>query len=156
MYIWIFYYFYIVYVITIYQIFIVLLTSSPWPGLAVPLVGVNAFATAAPLIDKMVTVRYVAYFCCPLCVKCHSLSQAIVSAHIYLFCICLPIYVTFHFLSKTTYLPKLYLQVCAFIHLACLLSSYSSIFTKSLCPYVTYFTLFKCLICFRCFLFVIL
>ena len=26
-------------------------------GLAVPLVGVNAFATAAPLIDKMVIVR---------------------------------------------------------------------------------------------------
>lgn len=28
-------------------------------GLAVPLVGVNAFATAAPLIDKMVVVRLV-------------------------------------------------------------------------------------------------
>lgn len=26
-------------------------------GLAVPTVGVNAFATAAPLIDKMVVVR---------------------------------------------------------------------------------------------------
>ena len=33
--------------------------SSLSPGLAVPLVGVNAYATAAPLIDKMVTVRYV-------------------------------------------------------------------------------------------------
>ena len=31
--------------------------SSLADGLAVPLVGVNAFATAAPLIDKMVVVR---------------------------------------------------------------------------------------------------
>ena len=33
--------------------------SPALTGLAVPLVGVNAFATAAPLIDKMVVVRLV-------------------------------------------------------------------------------------------------
>jgi len=30
---------------------------NSFSGLAVPTVGVNAFATAAPLIDKMVVVR---------------------------------------------------------------------------------------------------
>lgn len=34
-----------------------LLIFLSYIGLAVPLVGVNAFATAAPLIDKMVVVR---------------------------------------------------------------------------------------------------
>lgn len=37
-------------------------------GLAVPLVGNNAFATAAPLIDKIVSVRLV---------SCESLVQSI-------------------------------------------------------------------------------
>jgi len=36
--------------------------SRHFAGLAVPTVGVNAFATAAPLVDKVIVVAYAQLF----------------------------------------------------------------------------------------------
>lgn len=56
------YIYYILFILTVIYTYISILTvftSSPYKGLAVPMVGVNVFATVKPLLDKLIVLSLV-------------------------------------------------------------------------------------------------